>query len=226
LKQLREGARQEVKDASQARLRESEAILAQERTRLQWTQITAPFAGEISKRYVDNGALLSTTTPVVTLAQTDTLKVMASVLERDVPLLKVGMKAKIQAEAYPDKVFEGKVSRLNSALELATRTLLAEITVPNPGRVLKPGMFTKIEVTLVEKPRTLVVPREAVIESEKDRVVFVVEENQAVRKRVTLGYEQGDFIEVTEGLKEGDRVIIRGQLSVKDRSPVKIVEGG
>jgi HlyD family secretion protein len=226
LKLLREGARQEVRDASQARLKEMEAILAQERIRLQNTQIIAPFSGEMIRRYVDAGALVSPSTPVVTLVYTETLKVVANVLERDISLLKPGMKAKIQTEAYPGRFFEGKVTRINTAVDLATRTLQAEIYIPNPNRLLKPGMFAKLEVILSEKPDALVIPRNAVLEEGGAKFVFVIKGSEAHRATVSTGYEEDQFVEILEGLSEGDQVVVRGQESLKDRSPVRIVEGG
>jgi len=226
LKMLREGARQEVREASQAKLKEMEALLAQEQTRLQNAMIIAPFSGEIIRRYVDAGALVSSSTPLVTLVHTETLKVVANVLEKDISLIRPGMKAKIQTEAYPERVFEGKVVRINSALELATRTLQAEIHVPNPSHLLKPGMFSRIEMALSEKPGTLTVLREALIEEGGKRSVFVVKGNQALQRPIVTGIEQDQWVEVLEGLREGDRVIIKGQGSIKDRSTVRVIEGG
>ncbi len=226
LKMLREGARQEVKEAAQGKLKEMESLLAQEQTRLENAMIVAPFSGEIIRRHVDAGALVSPSTPLVTLVHTETLKVVANVLERDIPLLKPGMGAKIQTEAYAGRIFEGKIVRINSALDLATRTLQAEIHIPNSSHLLKPGMFSRIEVALSEKPGTLTVLREAMIEEGGRRFVFVVEGNQALQKAVTTGIEQNQWVEVLEGVQEGDRIIIKGQGSVKDRSAVRVVEGG
>jgi multidrug efflux pump subunit AcrA (membrane-fusion protein) len=223
---LREGSRREVKEASQGKLKEMEALLAQEQIRLQNTQILAPFSGEISRKYVDAGALVSPSTPLMTLVHTATLKVVAHVLEKDIPLIKPGMMVKIHTEAYPDITFEGKVTQINSALELSTRTLQVEIYIPNTDSSLKPGMFSKIDMTLLEKPQALFIPREAVLQEEGKPFVFVVEGVQALRKPVVLGYEQEDLIEVLDGLKEGDRVVVRGQESLKDRSAVQVVEEG
>jgi len=225
LKQLRDGARQEVKDASQAKLKEMEAILEQEKTRLQNAKLVAPFRGEISRKYVDAGALVSPSTPLVSLVHTETLKVIANVLEKDIPLLKTGMKARIQVESYPERAFEGKVEKINAILDLSTRTLQAEIYIPNPDRALKPGMFANVEVVLQEKPGALVIPREAVLEADGKAFVFVVEGKQATRKIVTLGYEKDRMVEVLKGLSEGNPVIIRGQLLIKEGSAIRVIEG-
>jgi HlyD family secretion protein len=225
LKLLREGARQEVRDASQAKLKEMEAILEQERTRLQNAKIVAPFRGEINRKYVDAGALVSPSIPLVSLVHTETLKIVANVLEKDIPLLKAGMKAKIRTDSYPGRVFEGRVEKINSALDLSTRTLQAEVYISNLDRSLKPGMFANVEVVLLEKPQTLVVPREAILEAGSEMSVFVVEGKQAVRKPITLGYEQDRMVEVLKGLNEGDQVVIKGQQLIKEGSAIRIVEG-
>ena len=224
LKLLREGARQEVRDSSQAKLSEMEAILEQERNHLKDTKIVAPFRGEISRKYVDAGALVSPSTPLVNLVYTETLKIVANVLEKDIPLLKAGMKAKIRVESYPEKVFEGRVEKINSALDLSTRTLQAEIYIPNSDRFLKPGMFANVEVVLLEKPQTLVIPREAVMGAGSEISVFVVEGKRAVRKPVALGYEQDRMVEILKGLNEGDQVVIKGQQLIKDGSAIRVVE--
>ena len=226
LKQLKEGARSEERQASRAKLKEMQAILAQEQDRLQNTTITAPFAGEITRRYVDAGALVSSSTPLVTLVHRETLKVVACVLEKDISLAKVGMNVRIRTESYPDRTFEGKIVRINSALDVATRTLQTEIHIPNTDRMLRPGMFAKIEIALSTRAGALTVPRVAVIEDGKDRVVFTVENNLAVRKPIVTGIEQGDKVEVLQGINEADRIVIKGQGSLKDRSPVRVVEGG
>jgi multidrug resistance efflux pump len=228
LKLLREGARQEVRDASQAKLKEMEAILEQERNHLKDTKIIAPFRGEISRKYVDAGAFVSPSsppTPLVNLVHTETLKIVANVLEKDIPLLKPGMKAKVQVDSYPGRVFEGRVEKINSALDLSTRTLQAEIYILNSDRSLKPGMFANVEVVLLEKPQTLIIPREAVIEAGGEMSVFVVEGKQAFRKPITLGYEQDRLVEVLKGLNEGDQVVIKGQQLIKDGSTIRVIEG-
>jgi len=225
LKLLKEGARQEVREGTQAKLKEMEAILEQERTRLQNSKIVAPFRGEISRKFVDAGALVSPSTPLVSLVHTETLKIVANILEKDIPLLKGGMKARVRVEAYPERIFEGRVEKINSALDLSTRTLQAEIYISNPDRSLKPGMFANVDLILLEKPQALVIPREAVLEGGSEISVFVVEEKLPVRKLITIGYEQDRMVEVLKGLKEGDQVITKGQQLIRNGSTIRVVEG-
>ena len=223
---LKEGARQEVREVAQGKLKEMEALLAQERIRLQNTEVMSPFPGEIIRRYVEAGTLVSSSTALVTLAHTETLKVVANILEKDIPLVAIGMKATVKVEAYPEKIFEGKVTRMNKALDAATRTLQLEIYISNSQRILKPGMFARVEMVLSEKPKAIVIPKIAVIEEGGSKYIFVVQNNQAIRKTVITGYEQDQFIEILQGVEEGERVIIKGQASVRDRSPVRLIEGG
>jgi multidrug efflux pump subunit AcrA (membrane-fusion protein) len=86
-------------------------------------------------------------------------------------------------------------------------------------------MFAKLEILLEEKPKALAVPREAVLEERGVRSVFVVNENQAIRKEVVIGIDQDRFLEILDGLKEGDQVIIKGQESVQNGSPVRVTGG-
>lgn len=226
LKLLREGARQEVRESAQARLKETEAMLAQERIRLQHTKIVAPFSGEISRRYMDAGALASSSTPIVNLIHTETLKVVAHILEKDIPLLKTGMKARIMAESFPGKVFEGRIARISSALEPATRTLHAEIEISNAGRMLKPSMFATVELVLSQKPKALVIPQYAVIEEKGSKIVYVIQRNQAFRRTIVTGIEQTPYVEVLQGVSEGDQVVVRGQDALREGSVVRMIEGG
>lgn len=156
----------------------------------------------------------------------ETLKLTANVLEKDISLVKPGMKVRIRTEAFPERSFEGRIARINSALDLATRTLQTEIHIPNTGGMLRPGMFAKIEIALSTRAGTLTIPKVAVIEEGKDRAVFVVENNYALRKPIVTGVEQEDKVEVLQGINEGDRVVIKGQGSLKDRSAVRVIEGG
>lgn len=226
LKLLREGARQEVREATHAKLKEVESILKQETLRLEYTKIRAPFSGEISRRYVDPGTLVSPSTPIVSLVHTETVKVVAHIPEKEVPLLRVGMGAKIWTEALPEKSFEGKIAQIGSALDMSTRTIQAEIYISNPKRLLKPGMFAKVELTLSEKPQTLVIPKVALLEEGGEKFVFTVQEGRALRKKVIPGFEKNEEIEILEGLSEGERIVIRGQESLKDQTAVKVIEGG
>jgi multidrug efflux pump subunit AcrA (membrane-fusion protein) len=86
-------------------------------------------------------------------------------------------------------------------------------------------MFARIEVAFMEKPNALAIPREAVLEEGGRQFVFVIEGNQAFRKPVVTGIEQGQLIEVVEGLKDGDKIVVKGQGSLRDQATIRVVEG-
>lgn len=225
LKLLREGARKEVRELARAKLKEAEAILDQEKLKFEYTKIRAPFTGEVARRYVDEGSLVSPSTPIVNIVHTESLKIIANILEKDIPYLKLGMKANIRVEAFPDKVFEGKIMNINSVLDLNTRTLQAEIHIPNKDHMLKPGMFARIDILLLENPKALVILKDALIEEGKEKYVFVLKGNKVAKRAISTGFEQGQFIEIKEGLSEGDQVVVRGKELLREDSIVRIIEG-
>jgi multidrug efflux pump subunit AcrA (membrane-fusion protein) len=223
---VRKGARTEVRQAMEAQVKQAEATLAQQRLQLENTVVRAPFAAFVSRRFVDPGALVSTSTPLVTLVHSDTVKVLVNVIEKDVSLIKVGAPVSVQTDAYPGKLFRGQVVRINSALDAASRTLVAEAHVPNPAGVLKPGMFVRVEVLLRKKTGVLRVPSDALLREDggKDPFVYVVHEGKASRKPVTSGLSQDSVTEVVSGLQEGDAIVTVGQERLRTGAAVQVVQ--
>lgn len=222
---LRQGARPEVRAAIEAELKEAQALLAQQRTQLAYSTILAPFAGHITRRLVDPGATVGSTTPIATLMTLGTVKVLLAVPERDAPLLTLRSPAIIRVDAFPGRTFPGRVARINSALDPLSRTLPAEIQVPNPEGLLRPGMFARTEATLLEREGILI-PTEAVVEEGGAAAVFVVEAGTARRRPVETGYLQGALIEVRQGLAGGETVVVAGQQGLRDGAAVQILQGG
>ncbi len=184
----------------------------------------APLSGMLAERYVDPGNLTDTKKPIVRITNETVLKVVFHVPEKDFPLIRPGMKGLCRSDVFPDRTFEGTVSVLSPVLDPRTRTALAELHVPNPQLVLRSGMFA--HVTLPLKTReSLVVDRDAVVRlpGTGQPYVFVVEDGKARLRNVRLGVEQETYVEVLEGLRLGDQVIVRGQNRVVDGSPVEMV---
>lgn len=223
---FRQGPRSEVRAAAEAELREAEALLAQQRTYLDYSTIRAPFAGHITRRLVDAGATVGPTAPVATLISLGTVKVLLAVPERDTPLLTPQSTAQIRVDAFPGRTFPGRVARINSALDPQSRTLAAEIHADNPEALLLPGMFARAEVTLLTRDGILI-PSEAVLEEGGAAAVFVVEEGGTARRRpVQTGYLQGALIEIRQGLAAGESVVVAGQQGLRDGAAVRRLEGG
>jgi membrane fusion protein (multidrug efflux system) len=176
-------------------------------TRLGETHLVAPFTGWVSRRSLDPGALVQPgpqNATILTVVKIDQVRVFVSVLEQQAPLVRRGQAARITVDALPQKVFEGRVTRVPPALDVNTRTLETEIVIPNPDGVLKPGMYGRAELTVDHHPRAVVLPVEAVIAEEKDRSVFTVtdvKEKVGVVRRVSVevGFDGGEWLEITKG---------------------------
>jgi RND family efflux transporter MFP subunit len=212
------------RDLARAQLTQRQAALAQARYQLSLTRVVAPFSGVVTRRLVDPGAHVSTATPIFTLVAPETLKVIVNIPEKDVTLVRVGMVAKLQVNAYPERVFEGKIARLNSALDPSNRTLTAEVHVPNPTYALKPGMFAQVSLVLAEQKDAVVVPAEAVLEDEGKVFVYTVVENKALQRAVTRGWTRNSLVAITKGLDEGEQIVVAGQHRLKNGMKVRVLD--
>lgn len=211
------------KELAQAQLAQREAALAQSRYQLGLTRVVAPFGGMVIRRLVDPGAYLSTSTPILTIAVADPLKVIVHIPEKNVNLVRVGMAAELAVDASPGRSFTGKIARLNSALDPSSRTLMGEVHVPNREGHLKPGMFARVSLILAENREALLVPAEAVLEEGGKDFVYGVVEGKAERKAVVRSWTQNGLVAITQGLKEGEKVVVAGQHRLKPGTKVRVV---
>ena len=212
-----------------AQVKQMEVALAQAETNLAYSYIRAPFAGYIAERNLDlgayvTGAATSTSTTsrgILTLHDIDTVRTLIEVVEKDVPLVQIGQKANIRAEAYPDRVFEGTVTRVVQALNRATRTMTVEVDLPNNDRLLKGGMFARVEVLVGKHEDALQLPIDAVSRLEDAQYVYVVRESKAERVPVEIGRRDGNLVEITKGLEGSEQVIVSGKDLVHDGTTIQ-----
>jgi membrane fusion protein (multidrug efflux system) len=136
-------------------------------------------------------------------------------------LVKIGQKAELRAEAYPDRVFEGTVTRIVQALNRATRTMTVEIDLPNKDRHLKGGMFARVEVMVGSHRQAVQIPIDAVSRLEDVQYVYVVREGKAQRVNVEIGARDDNRVEITKGLAGNEQVIVSGKDLVHDGTPVQ-----
>ncbi len=213
--------------AAQARLAEAQAALKALQEIHRDFFLRSPIRGVLAERYVDPGNLTDTKRPIVRITDETVLKVVFHVPEKEFVLMRPGMKGMCRLDAYPDRVFEGTVAVVSPVLDPRTRTAMAELHVPNADLSLRSGMFARVTIPLTMR-ETLVVDRDALVRmpGTGQPYVFVVEEGKARMRNVRLGTEQETLVEVQEGLRPGDRVIVRGQNRVVDGSPVEVNELG
>ncbi len=221
------GARQEDRDAVAAKIEPAKAALDLARISFNESTLEAPIAGVVAHKHLDEGNMVSPGLAIVTLMDVGTVKVVVGVAERDLALLKAGTtQATVNADAYPAETFKGTVQRISPVVDERTRTVEVEIHVPNAGRLLKPGMFARVELVLLEKKGVPVIPEHAVTWLEDRPTVTLVNDGKARRRAVKLGLAEGPAVEVTEGVEPGALVIIRGQQGLKEGDPVVAVEEG
>lgn len=194
-------------------------------TRLSYAHITAPFSGYITKRYLDAGASVTANNATLfVLMDLSAMKIVVNVLEKDVPSVKIGKKAIVTVDAYPEKEFPGTVTRFSNAIDLATRTMAIEVDIPNREYLLKPGMFATVIMLVEEHRNVITVQTQAVLQDDKGYYLYITENNTAKRQDVTIGIEQNNRTEILSGLEASDNVITMGQQFVKDGGPVTIIK--
>jgi RND family efflux transporter MFP subunit len=190
----------------QADVESAEKALALARKKLGDTSIRAPFAGAVQKRMASLGEYVVPGKQLYEIIATDPIKLHCPIPERFVPLTKVGMPVKVTIDARPGITYSGRITRIAPALDESSRTLLVEAEVPNPDGVLKPGFFAHVTIDLGQD-RALFVPLSAILRYAGVARVFVVKDGVAHSREVETGATEGDFIEITKGLKPGERVI-------------------
>lgn len=226
------------KEAAKSIVKQLEAGLAAAKNQMEDSYITAPIAGVISERFFEQGDQTTPGMPVFTIVKMNPVKIQIEVVENQIGLVKVGQKAHVTVESYPDQLFEGKVSQLNPTLNPMTRTVRAEILVSNPDLKLKPGMFAKVEVVVNRHDNVLLIPKYAVLENTKleylggeitnskvivEKFVFTVQDSLAFRKVIQVGIENGSVVEVLNGLNIYDLIVTIGQHNLLDSSKVDII---
>ncbi len=216
-------------DSLRAQVKQMEVALAQAETNLAYSYIRAPFAGYVAERNLDpgsyvSGATASTSTMsrgILSLHDVETVRTLIEVVEKDVPLVRIGQRAEIRAEAYPNRIFEGTVTRIVQALNRATRTMTVEVDLPNKDHLLKGGMFARVEVLVDRRVNAVQIPLDAVSRLEEFQYVYVVKEGKAHQVPVELGSRVDNRVEVTKGLGGDEQVIVSGKDLVSDGMAVQ-----
>ena len=212
-------------DLAKAQSTQSRARLDELRINLANTVIVSPVNGFVAKRSVDPGAFVSQNSPMVDVVDISRVRLVVNVVERDLKELQAGAGAKVEVDAFPGEMFQGRIARVAPVLDPATRTAPIEIEIPNADFRLKPGMYARVGITTETKKDTLVVPVDAVADLGGRRGVFQHLNGLAIFRTVELGTEGEQFIEVVGGLTEGDQVITTGARALRDGDRVQLAGG-
>jgi len=192
-------------------------------------EVKSPIAGMITKYFVDLGdevfpAQPMPGQPLLTIAEIDKVKVEVYLSEKDTGKVKKEQKVRILVDAYPEKIFWGKVSEIAPQINSLTRKLKVDVEVSNEEHLLKSGMFARVEIITNEYENILVVPLKAVLDKEKEKVVFVVKENKAKMVLVGTGVNDEENIEIKKGLSLGEKVIVEGNYGLTEGTEIEIIK--
>ena len=211
---------QQQYDESLARLQNAQALLERDRVRLARTQLFAPFDGILGLRQVSLGDYVSPGQALVNLESVDPIKLDFKLAEKYASKVVKGLKLEVSVDAWPDRAFRGEVQAVDPRLDEATRTVKVRARLPNPDLALKPGMFARIVLDLGHLREALFVPEQAVQAKGSTSMLFRIVNGKAVLSPVKTGERRSGSVEITEGIKDGDWIVIDGQIKLRDGMPV------
>lgn len=209
-------------DRLQSLIDSARAMVDQELAKIADRNIVAPFSGQLGFRMVSKGALVTPGTVITTLDDISTIKLDFAVPERFLSSLTKGSEIVALSDAFPGQRFVGKVASIDPRINPTTRSVTVRAHLPNNKSLLRPGMLLKI--SLIKDSRdTLVIPEEAILTVRDQQYVYLVDDSsKVVRQLVTVGQRRPGEVEILEGLSEGQRVISRGKLKVREGQQVSL----
>jgi membrane fusion protein (multidrug efflux system) len=178
--------------------------------------IRAPVSGVVTEKKVSAGAFVRRGQAICGLVKIDPLRAELAIPEIAVPAIKVGQKARLSVQSFPDRGFDAIVRYIGPSLRTEARTLVVEAVVPNAEHILKPGLFVTARVELPKKEPTLLVPAAAVVTDSGVSHVFVFGKDRISERIVALGDRYGDSVEVKTGVAAGERVVVNPDLRLAD----------
>jgi membrane fusion protein (multidrug efflux system) len=219
-------------DTDAATLDSDKAQVVQQQALVDKKLIRAPFAGHLGIRNVDLGQYLAAGTAIVTLQQLDPIYIDFFLPQQNVAQIKVGQSIAAKNDAYPDKLFSGKIAAINPKVDPATRNVQVRAELANPNHALLPGMYATVKVEVGEVQHYITLPQTAVTYNPYGDTIFIAEEKEkddkgemqytAKQTFVTVGDTRGDQVALVKGIKEGDIVITSGQIKLQNGSPLHI----
>lgn len=219
-------------DAAESKFKQKEGVVNNMRSMISKKEVLAPFDGQLGIRQVNVGQMITAGQQVVSLQALDPLYVDFALPQQDLPKLSPGLEVRVHTDVVPGREFPGKLTALNSSVDPVTRNVTLQATIENKDHALRPGMFTKIDVLLPEKQKTLIVPGTAISYAPYGDSVFVIEkkkdektgkESQVLRQQfVRVGEARGDFVSITKGLEDGQQIVGAGVFKLRNGMSVVI----
>lgn len=207
---------------AEADVSRAKASLDTSRERLFRTKIYSQLNGMVKEKKVSVGDYVRNGSPLFQLIKIDQLKLNFTISEKDMAGLKTGQEVDFTVDSFPDKKFTGKVYLLYPNVEERTRTLQAEAMVPNANRLLKPGLFARLSIYTAATRDAVVAPLTALMYDNSTISIFVVEGNVAHQRIIKTGGKYGENVEIVEGLKEKEQVVVVGQNNLSEGVKVNV----
>jgi len=204
----------------EATMKSNQARVDAAKARLADTYIRAPFSGRVGLRRVSLGTLINPGAVITTLDDTSSIKVDFAVPELNVGELRTGQAIAARSSAYPGRSFAGRVLSVDSRVDPGSRAVTVRAVVPNRDGALKPGMFLTVDLSK-ERRLALMVPEQSLVPEQARQFIYVVQGPKVVKREVKLGRREPGFVEITDGLRAGDHVVIEGTLKLRDGSLVR-----
>src|SRR5712671_3385363 len=220
-------AQQHATTAAQYNAAETEQQLNYYNQQKIYQQVVAPFDGVITQRNIDVGSLITADaaggTSMYSMTHSDVIRVWVYVPQDDAFGVSPGVEAVIRVPSMPSLTFHGKVTRIADALQPGTRTLLTEVDIPNPVGALQPGVYCTVELKIPRKSPALIVPASTIIFNQNGMQVAVVENGVAHLHKIAITTDYGTEVEVSEGVKAGDQVILQPPVNLADGDKMQII---
>ncbi len=186
--------------------------------------IASPIKGIVKERKVTSGDFIRAGMPLLSIVQIDTLKLSFTVTEKGISAIKTGQDIIFTIDSFPGREFDGRLSVVYPSLDERTRSLRAEATVKNPSLELKPGLFAKVKVYTGSSRQAVVIPATSILYEGSRIRIFLQEGDKAKERFLKIGDKYGDMVEVLEGLKGGEKLIVVGQNSLSDGIRINVIK--
>jgi multidrug efflux pump subunit AcrA (membrane-fusion protein) len=210
-----------------ALVREAEARLELARAKLSESVISAPFDGIVTRAYVSPGDVATVRAPLLEMMDPASLVVRFGVPEARIAEVPKGSEAMVRLDAYPEQAFEARIERVHPEVRRETRTRIVEARILHPGTNpvdLVPGLFARVSVKAPEGRSGVLVPEKALVTTPRgETVLFIVEDGTARLRSVTTGLEEGRFVQILDGVAEGESVVVAGNENLTDGAVVRVM---
>jgi len=213
---------QEALDHSETDRAVARGNLEQARVEYERGFVRAPVDGRVNKVFVDEGEFINRGEPVMNLVNVDRIEVNLNVPEMDVRFFLPGQDAGVRVDALPGRTWKGAVDFVAFKADPATKTFPVKVVVENDGQEIRPGMIARVSLVRRVIPDAVMVPLFALVDKGGERLLYVVEDGKARAREVELGVIDGDRVQILQGLKPGERLIVKGQTEVEEGMKVEV----